>query len=481
MRELLVAYVHTQNSKPPEERLTHLTTVLRYPPLPPGRGRPDPRAHLRFRLPDQLKRAALKQAFQLPGQSARHGHHDYASRPLTDVVMTAVELAEPIRLPGLHGLPSLLTRRTALGLWRLTVAATLTQAEMRAIWGGGPAPLVPVLTEEDVAWHHPWRFEVAEVLLRTIHDQSARDVAENMAMLHDQSTAFRDLLRDVRRRDFAASWLLDDLPHASSDTSGRGGAAVWRAHRKLTLEAIGTWATTPGAKRQIKALPPGWKLTLPKDWIIRAFGHNQPVSPALLKHAAMGAVARLEAGSRTAYWPLGFDERPIPGFNAVRDAGSHLPPARLLEITLHRLKYPHIAVPADQALELAFVSKVDHDELVRAATELNNQRVKNTLERGKSRLTPAEYAELAAASGNLRLFQRIAKYHYLPFHAKHPTWTWDVRSIPEALEAGHSPARLAWLTKAMDRITTRVLERDMQEASRRAFFLGRTEPDDADL
>jgi hypothetical protein len=137
IRHLLAHYVEVQNSRDPGERLTHLTTVLRLPRLPPERNREEPRSHLGLRIPDPLKSAALAHAFLLPGQSPRHGHHDYAGRPLTDIVMTAIELAEPIDLPALGGLPRLLPQRTAIGLWRLTVAATLTSAERRAIWGRG--------------------------------------------------------------------------------------------------------------------------------------------------------------------------------------------------------------------------------------------------------------------------------------------------------------------------------------------------------
>ena len=260
----------------------------------------------------------------LPGQSPRHGHHDYAGRPLTDTVMTAIELAEPIGLPDLAGLPPLVPQRTAIGLWRLTVAATLTPAERRAIWGSGADDLVPVLTEEDVAWHHPWRFEVAEHLLRRIYDQPDADVDENVEMLHDQTAAFLDLLAAVRRGDFSTEWLTGGLPYPQSNLDGRGGAAVWRAHRKLTLEALGSWATSPRARGTVNVVPPGWDLRLPPSWRIRSFAHLEPRPKPLLIHAAAGKVAVLTWRSRTAYWPLDALGEPIPGFAAVVRGGIQL-------------------------------------------------------------------------------------------------------------------------------------------------------------
>ena len=482
MRGLLANYVRVQSARDPDERLTHLTTVLRLPRLPPGRDREDPRPHLRLRVADTLKIAALEHAFLLPGQSPRHGHHDYAARPLTDIVMTAIELAEPIRLPGLDGLPRTLPQRTALGLWRLAVAATLTQAERRAIWGSEVADLAPVLTEEDVAWHHPWRFEVAEHLLRRIYDQPDADVAENVDMLHDQTEAFVDLLAAVRRADFSTAWLTDGLPYRQSNVDGRGGAAVWRAHRKLSLEALGEWATTPKTRGEVNVVPPDWNLKLPWNWRIRPFGHLEPVPAPLLAHAAEGRVAVLAWRSRTAYWPLDEHGDPIPGFAAVVQGGERLSPERLLETVLHQLDYPHVGVPARAAHALGFITEQERDNLIATANTLTEERVASTLKRAERQLESDEYVEMvAAAASDLKRFERLARRHHLRFDPHRAQWIWEVGSVPQALEERHSADRVAFLTEAMSRITTRILEADMQFASQKAFFLGTTSPTKSDL
>jgi plasmid stability protein len=141
LRAALQNYVTTQSALEPEQRLTHVTTVLRYPPQPPGRGRPDPRAHLRFRIDTGLKTEATDLGYRLPGQSRRHGHHDYAARPLTDAVMTAIHEAEPFTVTGTEDLPQTLTQRIALALWRLAAAATITEAETQALWTSGDPDL----------------------------------------------------------------------------------------------------------------------------------------------------------------------------------------------------------------------------------------------------------------------------------------------------------------------------------------------------
>jgi hypothetical protein len=94
IRRLLSEHVERQEHLDPEERLTHVSTVLRYPMPPfsshtPRLGRP-----LRLRLPFGFDVRARAVSLQLPGQS-RRAHRDYEARPLTDAVMTAIAVEEP--------------------------------------------------------------------------------------------------------------------------------------------------------------------------------------------------------------------------------------------------------------------------------------------------------------------------------------------------------------------------------------------------
>src|SRR4051794_4281736 len=93
VRRLLAAHVDRQEPLEPEDRHTHISTVLRYP-----RPRTDPRAdrrlRLRLRLPPGLASRARGVSLLLPGQSPR-AHQDYQGRPLTDAVMTAIAAEEP--------------------------------------------------------------------------------------------------------------------------------------------------------------------------------------------------------------------------------------------------------------------------------------------------------------------------------------------------------------------------------------------------
>jgi hypothetical protein len=390
-------------------------------------------------------------------------------------------MVEPVVLDGMEGLPPLLPHRTTLGLWRLTVAATLTQAKRRAIWGANSSSLFSVLGEEDVAWHHPWRYAVAHVLLRNICDQLADDVAEDLAMLYDQTEAFRDLLYRVRRQDESTYWLRHNLPSPMNNVMGRGGSAVWPARRKLALESVAAWLASTPIKRRTSVAPPGWMLTLPDGWRVRSFGFGEVVPHALEELASAGQVARTAVGSRTVFWPLTEGDLPVARFDAVLRGGVGLDAARLAEVVLTRLDYPHVAVPAAVAKDLGFITSAEREELIAGAESANAALVASTLKDAQRTLDAEDYAELVAAAGNLENFAKLARRHYFLFGIRVPTWTWDIGSVVDALQAGEPADRLEWLTEAIHRITTRLLETDMETAWNKAFWLGATPTEDTDV
>ncbi|MDQ0305560.1 hypothetical protein J2S46_000116 [Kitasatospora herbaricolor] len=118
LRQLLAKHVEEQEKLDPADRLTHISTVLRYPP---PRWRTDPRrdAPVRLRAPAALLERAPSLSLTLPGQHER-AHRGYQSRRLTDAVMTAIARAKYFTDEFLDDLHPLLRRRAALGLWRLT-------------------------------------------------------------------------------------------------------------------------------------------------------------------------------------------------------------------------------------------------------------------------------------------------------------------------------------------------------------------------
>lgn len=479
LREALKTFVDQQLELETEERLTHLTTVLKYPPMPLGRGTPDPRAHLRFRVDPDLHAAANDLGFWLPGQSRRHGHHEYAARTLTDTVITAIYQAESFVVIGLERLPQTLTQRMALGLWRLAVAATLTGAETQALWRSGNADLAVVLNEEEVAWHHPWRFAVAQHILTTLLADD--DAEEWLEMLQTQTSQYQTLLKNLRQRHSDAAWLQDDI--CSLDThrnsvEGRGGTAVWRAERTLEMNRIERWLADPKSAQELELTTPEWKLRWPEEWTKACFTHGEPIPAKLTTYAKRGKVCVAIAGSRSAYWPLTATGSPVEEFAACLTADRELSPAQLAEVVLlDHADLPLPGLPANQAHKLGFITEEQRDDLVATAAASNIEMIAATLKRASTQLDADELAELHAATGDPRKFIRLANRHHLDCWYANDWWRWPIKSVVEGVREGHSAARVRTLTEAYIDITARELEMAMEHAWRRAFGLGRARPD----
>ncbi|MCW2674077.1 MAG: hypothetical protein JWP14_2666 [Frankiales bacterium] len=479
LREAIADFVERQQPLNEEARLTHLTTVLRYPPMPLGRGTPDPRAHLRFRIDPEQREAASELGLRLPGQSGRHGHHHYAARPLTDAVMTATYEAEPFVVSGLEGLPQVLTRRVADGLWRLTVAATLTAAETQALWRSGGSDLPVVLTEEEVAWHHPWRFAVAHRILKTLLLDD--DAAEWMDMLESQTGQYRSLLAELQRRDPAAGWLQDGLrgldTHRSS-VEGRGGTAVWRADRELEMTRITAWLADPESTSTLSLETPEWSLRWPDEWTKACLSLGAPIPPELDAAVASGKVSVVTSGSRLVFWPLTAGGHPVEQFAACLHAGQDLAPARLAEVVLlDHEELPTPRLPAATAHDFGLITEEERDDLVATAAASNASMIASTMRRAAERLDADELAELSAVVDQPRRFVTVANRHHLHCWYYNDWWLWPMRSVVDGIRGGHSSARIGALTEAFISITTRELEMAMTNAWHRAFWLGRAAPD----
>jgi len=475
VRELLQAHVAVQAAGSHEHRLTHISTVLRFPPPPPGR-HPDGRVRLAVRLDDGIAARAAAMSLRLPGQAASRGFKDYGARPLTDALVTAIARVLPFVDDGLEGLPPLLTQREALGLWRLTVAATITKAEQRALLGPQSDETADVLRDEDVAWHAPWRFQVARHLAEKLLMGS--QTAASRRLLWDQTVKFATLRSDLELTEDFDHPLLTGLCAPDHDLQGRGGAAVWRAKRQLAVESVAQWLTRSG-DTETSADPPGWRLAPPKGWRGYQFVRTEQLPPKQQSDLAAGRVLRIDALSRSVLWPYEETGLPIDGFDAVLRGAGDLTPVELVELVLVTAEdlETHPLVPAQTACELGFISPADRDELVAGAADHNQREIADALLRAK-RLSEAEREALRAASRDPERFARLARRSHLQCRLTHPTWTWQMESVAEVLASGANPAQLRWLAGAVREIHRHVLERSMERAWHQAFWLGRTVVDD---
>lgn len=330
-----------------------------------------------------------------------------------------------------------------------------------------------MLREEDVAWHAPWRFLVAHHLVAALLAERAE--SEVRGLLWDQGEEFRAL-----RFDFECSQdhpLLVGAPLPDSSVQGRGGGAVWRAERKLVLEAVVERLVKTGSADG-PVTRPGWTLTTPAGWQPYSFSRAGGALPARQQSDLdLGRVLRLDHGRWSVLWPYNTKGLPVPNIGHVLAAGQGLSAGDLVELVLVTTedleRQPR--VPAWTACALGFIGSIERDALVADAQARNRGEIAGALRRAE-RLPVTEQAALRAAADDPERFARRARRARLRCPLVQPHWVWEVGSIAAVLSSATAD-QLAWLTLAMRDIRGFVLERDMEIASRDAFWLGETDPD----
>ncbi|MFE3269947.1 hypothetical protein [Streptomyces sp. NPDC059215] len=522
VRRLLAEHVKAQEELAPDDRLTHISTVLRYPPRPLWRKAPRADRPLRLRTSEGLVERARAVSLRLPGQYAR-SHRDYQARTLTDAVMTAIAVAEPFTDDFLDGLRPLLSHRAALSLWRLTTAATATGPEkavlveadrVRAQAGWVPyasahaengsdessathsrhVQLVAEALENDVAWHSPERFKVAANIARSLLTGPGAEAGERL--LYEEGTDWHELYQDtLHAAGDRQTALLEGTTRY--DFSGRGGSAVWRARRQVALQDFEDWLLSPPGNDVLRKVdPPGWMLHLPAGWHAHApaLTAGGPSPAPHTQWADEGKLLRFPFRNRQAFWPLTRPTRargwtPVPGIEPLVAAAASLRPAQIsgfIEAVLidwaHEFEIedePAVRIgldlPVDKAHAFGFLTAEEQHQSMaeaRARTKRAMDAVIDAMqdddERDEERLQL-----LRDTRGNARKFKSLARQFDKRIGSKfmvaRATWLWPGRSVADTLLAGERPDLVQWLATWAHRSSTRILEYSMQDAWDRAF------------
>ncbi|WP_260634061.1 hypothetical protein [Streptomyces angustmyceticus] len=509
VRQLLAEHVTAQEQRHPEDRLTHISTVLRYPPPPRWRGDARKDVPLRVRAPHGLLERARAVSLRLPGQHPR-AYRDYQGRMLTDAVTTAIAAAESFTDDFITGLLPLLRHGAALGLWRLTVAATSTGPEkawlveaeaVRADLYLSNAPLTPdqeyalrvaEILERDEAWHAADRFRQATGLARDY--LTGHDARHWEQVLYDQAEAFNEDYQDRLQADDSEERRWRRRHGITSyDFTGRGGTAVWRAQRRANLEYFEEWLVkrTKGDPAAGVMASPGWLLRTPPTWLAHAPAQaaGQPPEP----FSAWAANSRLLAFpylSRQAFWPLlptpGLGWQPVPGFEPVAAAAATLRPDQVLGfIEALLIDWNHtfaeepslriaLDLPADKARRFDFITAKEQHRIMAEARAITLENMDRFIDRVADTGASEIYLQkLKEARGNAREFHRLSlqynKHKRPTFGVGRATWRWPGRTVAAELVTGAPPNLLQWLAAAAHRHSTLLLEKAMQEAWQCAF------------
>lgn len=383
IRNLLDEHLALQDQRAPEDRLTHISTVLRYPPSPRWRTEARRGRLLRLRLSAGVADRARAVSLRLPGQ-ARRAHRDYEARLLTDAVVTAIAVQEPVIDEFLDGLPLLVRHQAALGLWQLAASALMTIPEREVFDGAALArrmiesgetelseddtaaakrlwkmatelrPVEPTAAlrrvlavaealDEETPWHSPARHIVAANIARHrwvgVDDEKVDTAAEYEQYLYDRR---REDNRDEwswAREDLRLSTTKRDLLRGITtyDWSGRGGAAVWRAQRLVELRDLEAWLMDrfPGQDQSSSTRymrPPGWLIRSPDSWcthVLPDADADAEVPEPFATWIASKQLLSFATPEQTVLWPLiaragtsGW--HPVPGIEPVIAAAPRL-------------------------------------------------------------------------------------------------------------------------------------------------------------
>ena len=448
---------------------------------------------MRLRLIPGMSARARAVSLRLPGQSPR-AHRDYQGRLLTDAVMTAIAVQEPFADVFLEGLLPLLRHHAALGLWHLAVATTSTVPEnairdaARGALGAAESAgrrrllLVAEAPDEEVAWHAPARFQVAANIARDM--LSGPDACANERLLYEQRAEW-DAIRDRLRSDpqARASFLQGAL---SSDWSGRGGAAAWRAERRVEAQDFEEWLIrSPGldpVEREVR--PPGWPVRVP-GWRARAWSAAAAEMPEpYATWVTAGRLLAFPVGAGQVAWPLvpgpaGPGLVPVPGVEPLLAAAKGLRPDQVsgfIEAVLVDWSgeeddsgFPvRLDLPAHEAFDLGFINADERQRAMaaaRAATIGEMARIIGTLPHHQQH----HRAELYQAMSSTRAFSSLADKLDIKFTVVKATWTWPGRTVADEILAGTSAAAVQWLAGWAYKTSARMLQRAMERAWQEAF------------
>ncbi len=480
VRQVLAEHVTSQETCSPEDRLTHISTVLRHP-APAWRGQQRVDRPLRLRLPEGLAERAREVSLRLPGQYQR-AHKDYVARQLTDAVVTAIAVNQPFTDDILDGLLPVLRHNAALGLWQLAVAVTSTRPE-RAIQDAAeyirarpPGTLtlaekrlllVSEQLDEEVSWHAPFRFDAAASLARTFLRGNAAETNENM--LYQQGNEWNEVRLDLRHDRNRSRWIQDVAPW---DASGRGSTTVWRAERKVEVQDFTDWLLTlnDAVPRSREMNPPGWTLRMPAEWETYVVPRGRELPTRFARWAAVRQVLVVSIAGQQVVWPLRpGHQRPVPGIEPLAATAGTLPPqdiGEFLEAILiewgtpptdarHDVLFdgddgedpydasieaeqetPQLWLPVDKAFEFGFVD-ADQRRIAMAAAHQHTQSLPHW----------RRTSEPVVAKPEITLdpeFQLLVTRRRTGRTAK-PMWRWPRSSVVREVVAGTSPDVVGWL------------------------------------
>lgn len=489
IRSLLTEHVEAQGQLNEDDRLTHVSTLLRYPLHRKKWFRLADHdvevVPLRLRVDPRVVEQARSLAFRLPGQPPRRGHEDYQARLLTDAVMTAIARAKFFDDPFLAGLLPLIRQRAALELWHLAVELTLTRAEReasaRAGVGSRERRTAELLDDDDEAWHDDHRLTVLRRFAGPALGEGDLEANEKTLYRGRRPTSLNsgpDLVElGLDLREATDSYGHELIGDVGTDwrpvgREGRGATAVWRASHRAAIEEVPAWlAKAAGGPLQIEKGDNGWALTVPDGWrSLASYTRLEALPATWAEHVAAGRVLEFEHSRWRVLWPVTAAEQPVGRLDVALSAcPDEVAGAQRVELLLLATG-GSVPVPPITAVHLGLLTQAAAKTVIADAVELTQLRMRETIKAAAHRLPADVVAELEAATSYPGFVKACAR-RGVDFKYRHDTgWPWRVPSLAVAVgDSAISDAALAWLGK--ERLQSwRTRLRDAEHSAwRRAF------------
>ncbi|MER5698794.1 hypothetical protein ABT255_17670 [Streptomyces mirabilis] len=334
--------------------------------------------------------------------------------------------------------------------------------------------LLAVVTalEEDVAWHSPARFQVVANIARDLLTGPQADANEQL--LQEEGEAWNELHQDTLHADEEHRAYLQ-RGTTIYDWSGRGGTAVWRAERQVSLQDFEDWLTgrTQADTAEYLIRPPGWFLFRPPGRQAAAPAPT-PTGGLPQPYAAWtdeGRALAFPYRNRQAAWPLqrcphpaGFE--PVPGAEALLAAAAGLRPS---ESAATSKPYSSTGTTGSTLRTIPASASRWTFQWARRTTSASSA-PRNA---GAPWPRQEDLQHLRQARGNVREFTHVAtrlnSWIGSRFRVHKAMWRWPGLSVAGEFLAGTSTELVQWLATVAHARSSRIVEQSMQQAWSYAF------------
>ncbi len=336
------------------------------------------------------------------------------------------------------------------------------------------------------AWHSPERFRAAARLARRL--LTGPDAKTSEHLLYAQDDEWHEQYQDALHAEDPTAISGDTTGY---DWTGRGGTAVWRAHRRVELQDFEDWLVGREDIDTERVMPrPGWLLRTPATWHAHAPASPGPLPEPYATWVANNRALAFPYRTRQAVWPLlrgpGTGWEPLPGIESLTRAAADLRPDTVtgfIEATLvdwnHEFEDDSslpiaLDLPADTAQAFGFITRAEKLEAMAEARRTTQRHMDDIIDEFEDHGLDEERLQLLRkARSNIRELRGLARQFDKRIAVKitqgRATWRWPGPSVAATLLDGAAADLAKCLATQAHQRSRLLLEYAQHEAWQQAF------------